>query len=274
MIGRIHRDFGFRLKIVSYAVGTAVAVIVVATVVMSVLVWLSSASRADRLAGIGAIFAGMSLLLTVFAAAVAYLAFRVSIGPPSLELQVRFGLSPPNRFSVTAKRQNGWPENGWARDAWPESGWLEATDPAETAVVICFRNVGTYAAKAPAVIVQLEGMEFMGDVLALNAGGWTVNERSETGIRVVQWEGGADHSVYANLVRELPVLHLAGLRTIPGWTGRWQGPVQHPHDERPYPWIVVSILTDIFRRDSWQSVDFIVDGNSQFPPDEKLSEWI
>jgi hypothetical protein len=274
IIGRIRRDFGFRLKIVSYVVGTVVAIIVVATAVMSVLVWLSSASLADRLAGIGAIFAGMSLLLTVFAAVVAYLAFWVSIGLPDLKLQVRFGPSPPNRFSFTAKRQNGWPESGWAGDAWPESGWLEAKDSAETAVVICFRNVGTYAAKAPAVIVQLEGMEFVGDVLALNADGWTVNERSETGLRAVQWEGGADHSVYTNLVRELPVLHLAGLRTIPGWTGHWEGPVQHPHGERPYPWIVVSILTDIFRRDSWQSVDFIVDGKSQFPSEKKIPEWI
>jgi len=204
IIGRIRRDFGFRLKIVSYAVVTAVAIIVVATVVMSVLVWLSSTSLADRLAGIGAIFGGMSLLLTVFAAVVAYLAFWVSIGVPDLKLQVRFGPSSPNQLAITAKRQNGWPENRRAGDAWPESGWLEAKDPAETAVVICFRNFGTYAAKAPAVIVQLEGMEFADDVLALNAAGWAVNERSETGIRVVQWEGGADHSVYTNLVRELP----------------------------------------------------------------------
>jgi hypothetical protein len=116
-------------------------------------------------------------------------------------------------------------------------------------------------------------VEFAADVLALNTAGWTVNERSETGIRVVQWEGSTDHSVCTNLVRELPVLPLAGLRTIPGWTGRWKGPVQQPPDERPYPLIVVSILTDISRRDAWQSVDFKVDGESQFPPEKELPEW-
>jgi hypothetical protein len=261
IIGRIRRDFGLRLKIVSYAVWIAISVIVAATVVTSVLVWQSTAILADRLAGISVIFAGMTLLLAVFAAVVAYLAFSVSIGLPDLKLQVRFGPSPPNRLSVTAE---------------PKNGRLNATDPAQTEVAICFRNDGNYAAKAPAVIVQLEGMEFEADVRYLNAS-WTVNERSETGIRVVQWEGDATNSVYTNMVRELPVLNLTGLRTIPDWKGNWEGPVPRREppepDETPYPFIVISISTDIGRRVAWLPVDFEVGGESQFPPGKKLPEW-
>jgi len=270
LIGRIRRDFGLRLRIVSYAVWIAIAVIVVATVVTSVLVWQSSVMLSDRLAGIGAIFAGMTLLLAVFAAVVTYLAFSVSIGLPVLNLQVRLGRSHPNRLAVRAEDRNGR---------------LEAEDPAQAAVAICFRNDGNYAARAPAVIVQLEGMEFEADVPGLNAAGWTVNERSETGIRVVQWEGDTANSVYKDMVRELPVFSLTGLRTIPGWKGSWKGPFPRPRppkfprprppepDELAYPFIVVSISTDIFRRVAWQSVDFVVNGESRFPPKEKLPEW-
>ena len=262
IIGRIRRDFGLRLRIVSYTVWIAIAVIVAVTVVTSVLVWRSSAMLADRLAGIGAIFAGATLLLAVFAAAVAYLAFSVSIGLPDLKLQVRFGPSPPNQLAVKAERQNGR---------------LEAKDPAQTTVAICFRNDGNYAAKAPAVIVQLEGMEFETDVPGFNTAGWTVNERSETGIRVVQWEGDPTNSVYTNMVRELPVFNLTGLRTIPGWKGSWKGPFPRPEppepDELLYPFIVVSISTEISRRVVWLPVDFIVNTESQFPPEREFPEW-
>lgn len=262
IIGQIRRDIGLRLRIVSYTVWITIAVIVAVTVVTSVLVWQSSAMLADRLAGIAAILAGSTLLLAVFAAAVAYLAFSVSIGVPDLKLQVRFGPSPPNRLAVKAEHQNGR---------------LEAKDPAQTMVVICFRNDGNYAAKAPAVIVQFEGMEFEADVPGLNAAGWTINERSETGIRVVQWEGDMTNSVYTYMVRELPVLSLTGLRTVPGWKGSWKGPFPRPKppepDELPRPFIVVFTYTDIFQRVTWLPVDFIVNGESRFPPDRKYPEW-
>jgi hypothetical protein len=177
----------------------------------------------------------MTLLLAVFAAIVAYLAFSVSIGLPGLKLQVRFGPSSPNQLAIKAEHQNGQ---------------LEATDPAQTEVAICFRNDGNYAARAPAVIVQLEGTEFEADVPGLNAAGWAVNERSQTGIRAVQWEGNTTGSVYTNMVRELPLLNLTGLRTIPDWKGSWKGP--------------------FLRREPPQSD---VRGESQFPPGKKLPEW-
>ena len=262
IIARFRYDGDFRLAFVRYAVWAAVAIILLATVVLSVIVWQSSAMLADRLAGIGAIFAGMTLLLTLFAALVAYVAFSVSILGPKLKLQVRFGPSRTNLPAVTAERKNGR---------------LEAKDSAHTEVAICFRNEAGSPAKDPAVIVQLEGMEFAPDVPSLNAAGWTINARSETGVRAVQWDAGAAYSVYMGFVRELPVLNLTGLRTIPGWTGqielvglrqfRWVGKTP------PAPVIVISILDAISRTVNILPVDFIVNGKSQFPQEEEPPEW-
>jgi hypothetical protein len=61
-------------------------------------------------------------------------------------------------------------------------------------------------------------MEFGPDVPDLNAGGWTVNEGSETGITTVQMDGGPAYSTPQGMVRDLPVLSLGSLRTVPGWT--------------------------------------------------------
>ena len=90
IIARFRRDIALRLAFVRYAVWAAVAIILLAIVALSLLVWQSSAMFADRLAGIGAIFAGLTLLLTLFAALVTYVPFSVSIHVPDLKLQVRF----------------------------------------------------------------------------------------------------------------------------------------------------------------------------------------
>ena len=271
IISRLRSNLELGLKTLNYAVGAAVVIILAATVVMLALVWQSSANLSNRLAGMAAIFAGMTLLLTVFAVVVAYLAFSLSIGVPDLKLQVCFGTSRPNQLAVTAAES--------------ENGRLEATNPLETVVVIRFRNDGTFPAKAPAVIVLLDGMEFAADVSALNAAGWTVNDRSsKTGVIAVQWNGGAAYSVYSGLVFELPVLNLAGLRYVPDLTGR-TGPVYQfswfrgfrkhsATDEPPRPLIVVSILTDVLRKVERQPVDFIVNGESKFTPKEKNPEWL
>ena len=205
----------------------------------------------------------MTLLLTIFAVVVAYLAFSLSLGVPDLKLQVCFGTSDPNRLAVMGEES--------------KNGQLEAKDSALTAVTIRFRNQGTVPAKAPAVIVQLLGMEFTEDIPALNAAGWTVNERSKTGVTAVQWNNGAAYSIYEGLVLELPVLSLAGLRTIPGrmrWTGPFGRLKKLGQLETDSPVIVTSIVTDISRKVDFQPVDFKVNGKSRFPPEETNPEWL
>jgi hypothetical protein len=166
IISRLRNDFGLLFVVIRYAVVAFIAIILLGTAVLSVLAWRSSASLGDRAAEIGAIFAGMTLLLTMFAAVIAYIAFSVSFGFPDLSVQISFGPSRTNRLTVAAERKNGQ---------------LEATDATQTELAICFRNEGRYPAKELAVAVRLDGMEFVPDETVLNLAGWTVNERSRLG---------------------------------------------------------------------------------------------
>jgi hypothetical protein len=267
-ISRMRRDVGLRRKIVRSAVLVLVAAAVAATVAAGILLWGSSGNLADRVTEIGDIFAATTLLLTVIAAVVAYLAYAVSTGVPELKLRVCFGPSLPNQPVVTAE---------------PKNGRLEAVDSAQTAVTIRIRNFGVFPAKSPAFIVQVQGMEFGSDAPDLNAAGWTVNEDSETGITTVQMDGGPAYSVPQGMVRDLPVLSLAGLRTVPGWTEpswpvrrrefRWFGWIRGKSRSPWPPLLVISVVTDVYRRVAWIPIDFKVNGNSQFPPEKKLPEW-
>jgi hypothetical protein len=268
LIGRIRRDAGLRRKIVRFAVLLLVAAAVAATVVAGIVLWVSSASLADRAAEIGDIFGATTLLLTVIAAVVAYLAYAVSTGIPDLKLRVCFGPSLPNQPVVTAEAKNGR---------------LEALDSAQTAVAIRIRNFGVFPAKDPAFIVQVQGMEFGPDVPDLNAAGWTVNEGSETGITTVQMDGGPSYSTPGGMVRDLPVLSLAGLRTVPGWTEpswpvrsrefRWFGWFRRkPRSPWP-PLFVISVVTDGYRRAMWMPIEFKVNEDSYFAREKELPEW-
>jgi hypothetical protein len=242
IIGRMRRDAGLRRKIVGSAVLLLVTAAVAATVVAGILLWGSSGSHADRVAEIGDIFAATTLLLTVIAAVVAYLAY-----------------------------------------AEPRNGRLEAVDSGQTAVTIRIRNFGVFPAKDPAFIVQVQGMEFGPDVRDLNAAGWTVNEGSETGITTVQMDGGPAYSTPQGMVRHLPVLSLAGLRTVPGWTEpswpvrsrkfRWFGWFRRKSRSAWPPLIVITVVTDAVRRVGWIPIDFKVNGISKNPPEKKFPEW-
>jgi hypothetical protein len=268
IIGRMRRDAGLRRKIVGSAVLLLVTAAVAATVVAGILLWGSSGSHADRVAEIGDIFAATTLLLTVIAAVVAYLAYAVSTGIPDLKLRVCFGPSLPNQPVVTAE---------------PRNGRLEAVDSGQTAVTIRIRNFGVFPAKDPAFIVQVQGMEFGPDVRDLNAAGWTVNEGSETGITTVQMDGGPAYSTPQGMVRHLPVLSLAGLRTVPGWTEpswpvrsrkfRWFGWFRRKSRSAWPPLIVITVVTDAVRRVGWIPIDFKVNGISKNPPEKKFPEW-
>lgn len=258
IISRLRNDFGLLLKIVRYAVFAFILIIFLGTIVLSLLVWRTSASLGDHVAEIGAIFAGMTLLLTMFAAVVAYIAFSVSFGFPDLNLQIRLGPSRSDQLTVVAERKNER---------------LEAKDPTQTELAISFRNEGRHPAKELSAIIRLDGMEFVPDEPALNLAGWAVNERTETGITAVQWDGGADCTIPPGFIRELPTLNLSDLHTIPeGVTFMWlkrysirkyrksiRSRRRPMVDKPPEALIVVSIWEAASRAVTWQPVHFMVE---------------
>jgi hypothetical protein len=185
----LRRDPGRGRSVLLRTIGIAVAVITVATVILTVLALSSSASTADKLEAAGDVLVGATLLLAAIAAVVALLAYAVST----------FNFSYPNNPVFKANRE--------------ESGRLNAEEFKQLTGNIQIRNKSSYSAKNPAVIIRLRLMAF---VRKGHDGNWPVIDFANmNGITAVQWDGGPTYSIHGNSTRRLPDLQLDKLRAYP-----------------------------------------------------------
>ena len=235
------RDAVLRRRMWLAAAGVFVLLSGLATVVATPIILSgSSASLADRIAEVGDIFAGSSLLLTVVGALIALRAYAVSTGLPNLDIIFEF--SPPDQ------------------PVFDKSKGTKGT--------ISVHNKSGYPAKNLAVIVRLQRMALYGGSAKLKEEGWVVNELVDNnGITVLQWEGGSEFSIYGHSIHRLPLLDLFGLREtsattpsldlkIPGGTASFfPRRVQQALNE-PYPKIFIEIFADYIHQISWYSAEF------------------
>jgi hypothetical protein len=187
----LRRDPGRGRSVLLRTIGIAVAVITVATVILTVLALSSSASTADKLEAAGDVLVGATLLLAAIAAVVALLAYAVSTGAPDLQVRVDFNFSYPNNPVFKANRE--------------ESGRLNAEEFKQLTGNIQIRNKSSYSAKNPAVIIRLRLMAFVP----------VIDFANMNGITAVQWDGGPTYSIHGNSTRRLPDLQLDKLRAYP-----------------------------------------------------------
>ena len=240
-LDRLRRDPGFRRHVMLYWFGTSVATIMLVTVVFAVLMVSSSGSYADRLAAVGDVLVGATLLLAVIAAVVGLLAYAVSTGMPDLAVSVQFPFSIPNNPLFDADIQ---------QDVLDRENYnsFKAKNHKQVFATILLRNDSGYSAKNPAVIVQLNGMAFSSPEPGQ---GWVVIDFASTmGVTAVQWDGGPTYSIHGTSIRRLPDLHLGNLQTFPMFGGP--------------PFLMIQILADGYRKDVKLEVEFSVEGQSKF----------
>jgi hypothetical protein len=247
------RDAVLRRRMWLVAAGAFVLLSGLATVVATPIILSgSSASLADRIAEIGDIFAGSSLLLTIAGALIALRAYAVSTGLPNLE--VIFEFSPPDQPVSKVV--------------------LDKNDPSEkaqavgTESTISLRNTSGYLAKNLAVIVLLQKMAVYGGSTKLKEEGWVANELvDDGGITVLQWEGGPEFSIYGHSVRRLPRLDLSGLREtstttpsldleIPGGAASSFSRRARKALNKPGPKVFIEIFAEHYKQISWYSAEF------------------
>jgi hypothetical protein len=196
----------------------------------------SSVSFADRLAEIGDLLAGGTLLLALIAAAVALIAYANATGLPHLEFKICFEFSEPNRPAFRASIT--------------ENGWLKANTFKQTMGTISLQNTSGYTARNPAVIVRFNGMAFLPGQYSASREWVTIAFANTIGITAVQWDGGPSYAIHGHSVRFLPTLDLHGLQHVPDWGD---------------PSLSFVLLADGgYRREVKVPVDFIVDGESRF----------
>jgi hypothetical protein len=195
--------------------------------------WLTSGSS-DRIAVIGNLLSLGTLLLALVAGIVALAAYSAATGLPDLKLQFRVPQGTTNRARFI-RDQDG-----------------QAPDAAMTLVV---RNDSSYAARSPAVVVELQDGVIVGEGWST---GWTPIEAASIGIVAFQWDGGPNYAIHGNSTRHLPELNLHGLHSI---------------RERPLM-IVIRLLADGYnRREIILPVEFTRDP-SMPDPENIPPEWL
>ena len=104
VLNRMRRDSALGRMVLLGTTAAVVAVITLATVILTIIALTSSTDTANRLAAVGDVLVGATLLLAAIAALVALLAYAVSTGLPNLKISIEFDFSKPNdrRF-----RRNG-----------------------------------------------------------------------------------------------------------------------------------------------------------------------
>jgi hypothetical protein len=265
----LRRDPGRGRLVLLRTIGITIAATAVFTVVLTALALTLFTSTADRLVAAGDVLVGATLLLAAIAAVVALLAYALSTGAPELQISVRFQRasrdnpekSSPNSLEFEAIRL--------------ETGVFRKKRFDRDLVEILLRNVGSYSAKNPAVIVRVNAMFFIPLPTEEPGTDWPEIESvgtSETslligkntldrGIKAVQWDGGPTYSIHGYSTRRLPNIDFFDLHYVPQW-GR--------------PGLTIEILAEGYRREIKLPVGFTVNGEPQFPRQdgEAIPEWI
>jgi hypothetical protein len=171
----------------------------VGTVAVALLVWTSSMTLDQRIAGIAATFTVGAFTLAVVGAAVALLAYRLALQRPRLLIHIATDDFEESAINVGLDR----PDDAGERHIRRLPGYRRA--PGALRVRISVENTSDWSARNVAVRVDFKGILNFKHPLE-----WTVAAlHSTTGeVISVQWEGGADYAVHGRWTRDLPSLDL------------------------------------------------------------------
>jgi hypothetical protein len=261
VLNRMRRDSALGRMVLLGTTAAVVAVITLATVILTIIALTSSTDTANRLAAVGDVLVGATLLLAAIAALVALLAYAVSTGLPNLKISIEFDFSKPNNPAFSAE--------------WKSDERLTAFNSRQLRGKVSLRNDSGYSARNPAVVIWLRAMVYLPEnhkttisdtdptsIFASPAGNWAVIDFiPQNGIDAVQWDGGPTYSIHGHSTRKLPDLRLDGLSAIRAWG---------------VPVMMIEILAEGYRKEISIPVQFAVDGVSQFSQETHISnpDWM
>ena len=261
-LDRLRGDSAHRRRMLLRMIGIAVAVITLATVILTAMVLTTSESTADRLVAAGDILVGATLLLGVVAALVALLAYAVSTGLPDIRLSVEFPLTAyPNDPVFEAHAD---PDHPYLLRFFGAASWK-----------ILLKNESGYSAKNPALIIRFGTISFRPSMSPVDPlsfeRNWTVIDSvihvfdlwvdEWEGYKAVQWDGGPTYSIHGHSTRRLPDVDVGELRQIPA-------------DETAV--LTFEILAEGYRKVISLPVTWLLDGKLQSPRGEGRinPEWM
>jgi hypothetical protein len=210
----------------------ALVVIVPVSAVLIALILTSGLDSADRLAAVGDVLVGATLLLGLAAALVTLLAFMTALGPPNLRVQLACECSEPNNPVFQADRL--------------KDGAFQARQFKQLSARVAIWNDSGFPAKEPRVIVRLNAMAFTAEPDSQSLGDWSVLDVVDTlGTTGIEWEGSPGYSIHPHSVRRLPGFYLNDLQ----WKKEWGT-----------PGFIIEVLLDNFRTVFYVPAEFEFNG--------------
>jgi hypothetical protein len=197
------------------AVYAGLLILIAVVIGLAALKWLTSPSG-DRLVVIGNLLSLGTLLLALVAGIVALAAYSAATGSPDLKVKFTLEMVNPNEaiffFSLAADQGDGL---------------------ANSLANIVVQNTSKYAARNPAVIIEVRGC-WLDPEYYVPSPPWTPTTRHPTqgAVQTLQWDGGPSYAIHGNSLRHLPELSLRGLVA----------------DGERTPAIVISLLADGYNR--------------------------
>jgi len=151
--------------------GITIGGIMAFSAVLTILAFIFAPDLASGIGFATLVLTGATLLLAVIAAAVAILAYALSIATPDLAVRVRFPFSQANNPVFDAEQL--------------EDGSVKATSFKQLDMVLDLRNRSEYSARDAAVIIRFNGMAFFSK---LDPEQWVITDFASTvGITAIQW---------------------------------------------------------------------------------------
>ena len=186
-------------RVLGWTLGLLLAACAAGTVAVAALVWISSMTLDQRIAGIAATFTVGAFTLAVVGSAVALLAYGLALQRPKLLIHVATDDFEEGAINVGLDR----PDDAGERHIRRLAGYRRV--PGAVRVRISVENTSEWSARNVSVRVDFKGIRNFKHPLE-----WTVAALHFTTGEVigVQWEGGADYAVHGRWPRELPILDL------------------------------------------------------------------
>jgi len=180
-----------------------VATVVFLGVVGGIVALFATGTDAPSKLRVGDLLAGGAFVLATVAAAVATLAYRVTILKPILKADVRFGHGVP---ALTLFVDPPKPDAVGPR-------YRTISPFIQCDVHIHLHNHGQVSARNPAVKFRVDGMMLPPH----DQEGWVLGDHfhGRGGYGWAQWDGGADYSIHPQWGRDLPILKLYGVTISP-----------------------------------------------------------
>jgi hypothetical protein len=187
-------------RILGWTLGLLLAACAVVTVVVALIVWTSSMTLDQRIAGIAATFTVGAFTLAVVGAAVALLAYRLSLQRPKLQVHITTADLDAGTIRIGMLR----PDESGERRVVLLPGYRRHGET--LALRISLENTSDWSARNVAVRVDVRGLRRLAHVPSWTIAAYHPYVTNE--VVALQWEGGADYAVHGNWTRELPELHL------------------------------------------------------------------